>query len=60
MSKTTASFRHVWAAPLAIALVSVIGLVAALLGDGLNDWISWIGLTIPLAVLLWAYLRRRT
>jgi len=52
-------FRRVWAAPIAIAAVSLVGLVAALLGDGLNDWISWIGLAVPLVVIVWARLKRR-
>jgi hypothetical protein len=51
-------FRRVWAAPAAIAVVSLVGLVAALLGDGLNDWVSWIGLAVPLVVIVWARLRR--
>lgn len=53
-------FRRVWTAPIAIAVVSLIGLVAALLGDGLNDWVSWIGLAVPLVVIAWARLKRRT
>ncbi len=54
------TFRRVWAAPTAIAIVSLVGLVVALLGDGLNDWVSWIGLAAPLVVIVWARLRRRT
>lgn len=45
--------------PALIAVASTIGLVAALLGDGLNDWISWIGLAVPVAVITWAWLCRR-
>lgn len=52
-------FRRVWAAPIVIAIISLIGLVAALLGDGLNDWVSWIGLAVPLVVIVWARLKRR-
>lgn len=59
MSRPPSTFRRVFAIPAVIALVSLIGLIAALLGDGLNDWISWIGLAVPLVVLLWARLRRR-
>lgn len=59
MSRRTSTSRRVFAIPTAIAVVSLVGLITALLGDGLNDWISWIGLGAPLAVLLWALLRRR-
>lgn len=53
------TFRRVWAVPATIAVVSLVGLVAALLGDGLNDWISWIGLAVPLVVIVWARVKRR-
>lgn len=60
MSKQIVStFRHVWAAPTAIALACLLGLVVALLGDGIEDWIGWVGLTIPLAVIVWALARSK-
>ena len=58
MSPPPSTFRRVWAVPAVIALFSVVGLVVALLGDGVNDWFSWAGLATPIAVLLWARLRR--
>jgi hypothetical protein len=45
------TLRQVFAAPLALALVTVVGLVAALAGDGAWDAFSWIALAIPLATL---------
>ena len=48
----------IFAAPLLIAAVSLVGLVGALLGDGAWDVIGWIGLGIPVAVLVWARIRR--
>ena len=60
MRRTTpAPLRRIFAAPLAVALVTIVGLVAALLGDGLLDALSWTGLAVPLAVMLWAWLFRR-
>ncbi len=50
----------IFAAPIVIALFSIVGLVAALLGDGFLDAISWIGLLIPLAVIWWALRSRRS
>jgi uncharacterized membrane protein len=48
----------VFAVPIAIALLSVVGLVAALTGDGLRDVVSWLGLAAPVAVTGWAMRRR--
>ena len=58
--KTPSTFRHVWAAPTLIAVLSLAGLVTALLGDGIEDWIGWGGLALPLAAIVWSQLRRRS
>lgn len=51
-SHTTA---QIFAAPLAIGVITALGLTTALLGDGLWDWISWIALALPVvvAVVYW-------
>jgi hypothetical protein len=41
----------IWRAPIALALVTVLGLVAALVADGLADALSWLSLAIPVAVI---------
>ncbi|MGX7745092.1 hypothetical protein [Rhodopseudomonas parapalustris] len=46
-SHTTA---QIFAAPLAIGVITALGLTTALLGDGLWDWMSWIALALPVAV----------
>lgn len=53
------SLWRVFAAPLAIAVASLVGLVAALTGDGVRDGISWITLAVPVAVTAWALRARR-
>jgi len=50
---------HVWRLPLALALVSAVGLVAGLVGDGAWDTLSWLGLGLPVGVCLWFGLLRR-
>ncbi|WP_341908851.1 hypothetical protein [Ferrovibrio terrae] len=53
------SLRAIFAAPLAIAIFSLVGLVAALLDDGLYDLLSWLGLAVPVAVIVWSLRWRR-
>ena len=59
MSRRPTSLVRLFGAPLLIALVSLVGLVSALMGDGVADWISWAGLAIPVAVIVWARTARR-
>ena len=54
------SLRAIFAVPLAIAVLSSVGLVAALTGDGWRDAISWIGLAAPVLIVGWAMRARRS
>ena len=47
-----------WGWPAAIAVVSLVGLVGGLRGDGAWDWLCWVGLGVPAAAALWFGLRR--
>ncbi|MFY4728910.1 hypothetical protein [Nitrospira sp. BLG_2] len=49
--------RQIWAAPIVLGIVSAIGLVSALLGDGIWDALSWMAFTAPIAAILWAIAR---
>jgi hypothetical protein len=42
-----------FAAPIAIALATGLGLVAGLIGDGWLDVLAWIGLAIPVIAITW-------
>ncbi len=53
------SLRAVFAAPLVMCVLSLIGLVSALAGDGLADWLSWAALAVPVLAVAWAMRRRR-
>ena len=44
-------FWHVWTIPLWLGLISLFGLIAALVGDDLWDILSWITLTVPLIII---------
>lgn len=41
---------QIWSVPIILGGVSVVGLVAALLADGLWDIVSWVALAAPVAV----------
>lgn len=43
----------VWMPPILLGVASAVGLVAALVSDGVGDWLSWIALALPVAVALY-------
>ena len=45
---------QIFATPTLIALLSLVGLLAALLGNGVFDWVSWVGLAAPVVIVGWA------
>lgn len=52
--------RAIFALPLVIGVLGVIGLVSALTGDGWRDVVSWIGLAVPVLAVVWAMKARRS
>ena len=58
--KTRNGLRATFAVPLLLALVSIVGLVVALTGDGWRDAISWVLLALPILAVGWAMRARRT
>ncbi|NHK26533.1 hypothetical protein FF098_001270 [Parvularcula flava] len=53
------SLRAIFAIPLFIAVTSLIGLVTALVGNDLWDALSWLTLGLPVAITIWALMKRR-
>ncbi|MBM7407412.1 hypothetical protein EDF69_002978 [Sphingomonas sp. JUb134] len=51
--------RSTFALPTLIALLSVVGLVSALTGDGVRDVLSWIALAVPVVAVGWAMRAQR-
>ncbi|RYF54620.1 MAG: hypothetical protein EOO39_39095 [Cytophagaceae bacterium] len=51
MPHRTSNFWPIWRWPIALGGLSLLGLFAALLGDGLWDFASWLSLAIPLLVI---------
>ncbi|QOZ23580.1 hypothetical protein [Bradyrhizobium sp. CCBAU 51753] len=54
------SLAQIFAAPLVIAILSTVGLISALVGDGLWDAISWVALGLPALLYLLFIWRRRS
>lgn len=50
MSAPLVPVARLWGWPIALAVASSIGLVAALVGDGIWDAVSWAGIGLPVAV----------
>jgi len=48
-------FRKVYGPAIILALITIYGLLSALLGDGVWDELSWVALAIPLSVIAWKY-----
>jgi hypothetical protein len=56
--KTRGSLWRTFRAPLVLAVVSLLGLIAALLVDGPVDILWSLAVAVPLAVIAWALGRR--
>jgi hypothetical protein len=47
----TNQFWHIWTVPIILAVISLGGLIFALVGDNLWDGLSWLLLSIPLLII---------
>lgn len=56
------TLRQIFAAPLVIGVLSTVGLISALVGDGIWDGLSWLSLAVPcvlpVAFIAWPRKRR--
>lgn len=59
MSRAHLSLWQVFRIPLVVAALSLFGLVAALLDDGIWDWIGAAALGVSVVVTAWALVARR-
>lgn len=59
MSRKDLSFAAIFAAPIVLFVLSLVGLIGALLDDGLWDWLGAMLLGTTLVALAWALTRRR-
>ncbi|GGY34047.1 hypothetical protein [Pseudoduganella albidiflava] len=52
-------FLRLWGMPILLGILTAVGLVAALLGDGLWDAVSGVALGLPVLLGIWHSLRRQ-
>lgn len=52
-------FVRMWGAPIVLAILTLIGLISALVGDGVWDHVSALALGVPVLLCLWFGLRRK-
>jgi hypothetical protein len=52
-------FIRLWGWPIGLGLATLVGLIAALLGDDGWDWLSAVMLGFPVLVAVWLSLLRR-
>jgi hypothetical protein len=60
MTMRRGTVLRVWGVPLLLMAATALGLVAALLGDGVWDALSWAALGVPLATVCWYAFARRS
>ncbi|KRR05745.1 hypothetical protein CQ12_41180 [Bradyrhizobium jicamae] len=56
--KNRRTLGQIFAAPIAIGALSTVGLLAALVGDGVWDAVSWLALALPILLYLFFVARR--
>jgi hypothetical protein len=52
------TLRQIFALPIMIGILSIVGLLAALVGDGWWDGLSWASLSLPVLLYLFFMIRR--
>lgn len=57
--RASGSWLSVYGSPLAIGMLSLAGLLAALMFEGAGRYFSWIALGTPIAAAVWALFRRK-
>jgi hypothetical protein len=50
---------RVFAVPMLLGALTAVGLLAALIGDGIWDAVSWLALGVPCAVIAWCWFKAR-
>ena len=58
-SRSSGNWRAVYAGPLLLGMLSIAGLLTALLSEGAGRYFSWIAGGAPVALTAWFFARRK-
>ena len=58
-SRSSGNWWTVYGGPLALGVLSVAGLLTALLSEGAGRYFSWIAVGAPVALTAWFFARRK-
>lgn len=58
-SRSSGNWRTVYGGPLLFGVLSVAGLLTALLSEGAGRYFSWLALGAPVAITAWCFTRRK-
>jgi hypothetical protein len=58
-SGSSGNWPGVYGGPLLIGVLSIAGLLAALMSEGPGRYFSWVALAAPIAVTAWFFMRRK-
>lgn len=53
------TFLQLWGAPILLTILTLFGLIAALVGTGIWHGLAWLALTVPVAICIWYGWQRR-
>jgi len=58
-SRSSGNWWTVYAGPLLLGLLSIAGLLTALLSEGVGRYFSWIAVGAPVVITAWFFVRRK-
>jgi hypothetical protein len=58
-SRSSGNWCTVYGGPLLLGVLSIAGLLAALLSEGAGRYFSWLALGAPVAITAWFFARRK-
>jgi hypothetical protein len=58
-SRSSGNWRAVYGGPILLGMLSIAGLLSALLSAGPGRYFSWLALGAPVAVTVWFFARRK-